>query len=468
MFAMHVLLSAAVGSSQGGGAWSLARPGGAAPVALAAAVPVRTEPDTGELHDPQDPTDSLWRAARQALQRGEYAGAATLFSDVNKRFPSSSRAGDALYWAAFALYKSGDAGNLRVARTTLATQQSRYPKAPTLHDGEALLARIQAALAQQGDAEAAAWVAVRARGSADTGGGARTCPSEDENNDIRIQALNGLQQMDPESALPILRKVLARRDPCSTSLRRRALFIVSQSRSSETEDILVDVARHDPNEEVREQAVFWMSQVSTERAVVMLDSILRSATDPQLVEKALFALSQQSMPRAAQSLRDYAERSDAPLDARAKAIFWIGQQQSGESAAFLRGLYAKLGERELKEKVIFSLSQTHSAENTRWLMELTVNEREPLEMRKKALFWAGQEGANMEELGALYDRLQSVEMKEQLIFVYSQRHEPAALDRLIRIAKTEREPELRKKAIFWLGQSNDPRAAQVLLEIINQ
>ena len=64
--------------------------------------------------------------------------------------------------------------------------------------------------------------------------------------------------------------------------------------------------------------------------------------------------------------------------------------------------------------------------------------------------------------------MQNREMKEQLIFVYSQRHESAALDALIKIAKTEQDRELRKKAIFWLGQSHDPRAAQVLLEIINQ
>jgi len=59
-------------------------------------------------------------------------------------------------------------------------------------------------------------------------------------------------------------------------------------------------------------------------------------------------------------------------------------------------------------------------------------------------------------------------MKEQLIFVYSQRHESAALDKLIQIAKNEQDKELRKKAIFWIGQSHDPRAAQFLLEIINQ
>jgi len=200
----------------------------------------------------------------------------------------------------------------------------------------------------------------------------------------------------------------------------------------------------------------------------MLDSILKTATDQELQEKAIFALSQQHSPRAGQILRAYAERSDAPSETREKAIFWLGQHHSAENAAFLRGLYAKVSDDNLKDKVIFSLSQMGGTENMRWMMDIAVNERAPVEQRNKALFWAGQSGADLGELAGLYDRMQNREMKEQLIFVYSQRHESAALDALIKIAKTEQDRELRKKAIFWLGQSHDPRAAQVLLEIINQ
>src|SRR5438093_4492223 len=43
-----------------------------------------------------------------------------------------------------------------------------------------------------------------------------------------------LLQMDAANALPILKKVLARRDPCSAGLRRKAVFIVSQKRDTET------------------------------------------------------------------------------------------------------------------------------------------------------------------------------------------------------------------------------------------
>jgi HEAT repeat protein len=413
--------------------------------------------------DAQDPTDSLWRAARQAFNRGDYTSAANLYGDVARRYPSTARAGDALYWAAFALYKNDD---LDRARSLLVTQQRQYSKAATLRDAAALFARIQTALAKQGDEDAARWLRDHAQPAESTRAG--SCPSEDDEDDMRVAALNGLLQMDASNAVPILKKVLARRDACSAGLRRKAVFLVSQKHSGETEDLLLDAAQHDPDAEVRQQAVFWLSQVPTDRAVGMLDSILRTTADAELREKALFALSQQHSARAGQILRSYAENANAPSEAREKAIFWLGQQHSGENAAFLRGLYGKLTDEELKEKVIFSLSQMHEADNTSWLMEIALNERESIEMRKKALFWAGQTGGDLAQLSGLYDRMQNREMKEQLIFVYSQRHESAAVDRLIQIAKTEQDKELRKKAIFWLGQSHDPRAAQVLLEIINQ
>jgi HEAT repeat protein len=430
--------------------------------------------DAAALQDEQDPTDSLWRAARRAFNRGDYATAAKVYGDLTRRYPNVTRAGDALYWAAFALYKND---NLDRARDLLVTQQQRYPKAATLRDGDALLARIQGVLATQGDEAAHRWVLFHAqppqppqppRPPEPPGPpGTRGCPDGDDEDDVRVAALNGLLQMDATNALPILKKVLAKRDGCSAGLRRKAVFIVSQKRGGETEDILLDVARNDPDSEVRQQAVFWLSQVGSDRAVTALDSILRSATDPELQDKAIFALGQIHQARAGQILRDYAASERAPDEAREKAIFWLGQQHSQENAAFLRGLYAKVAGEELKEKVIFSLSQMGGADNGRWLMDIALNEREPVEMRKKALFWVGQTSGNLNQLAGLYDHMQNQDMKEQLIFVYSQRHEAAALDQLIHIAKTEQDKELRKKAIFWLGQSHDPRAVQVLLEIIN-
>ena len=285
---------------------------------------------------------------------------------------------------------------------------------------------------------------------------------------MKVAALNALLQMDEARARPILRRVLARRDTGSVCLRRKAVFLVAQQRADGTEDILLESVRTDPDPEVQRQAVFWLSQVGTDRAVNALDSILRFSKDPDIQDKAVFALSQHGSPRAQQALRVYSERAGVPEAAREKAIFWLGQSGSAENAAFLRSLYGRLKSEDLKKKVVFSLSQMGGPENGKWLLGIARDTSQSIEMRKQALFWAGQAGVPIEELTALYANVADRAMREQLVFVYSQRDEPAALDKLIDIARRDPNPELRKRALFWLGQSQDSRAVQVLQEIIEQ
>jgi HEAT repeat protein len=229
----------------------------------------------------------------------------------------------------------------------------------------------------------------------------------------------------------------------------------------------MSVARTDPDQEVREQAVFWLSQVPG--STPLLEEILKGNDDQDIKEKALFSISQQNEPRAQQILRDFALRDSENSDLREKAIFWLGQRHSTENTEFLRSLYSRLTNEDLKEKILFSLSQQRGAGNEQWLMNIAVNQKEDIELRKKALFWAGQSGVATSELSSLYARMGDTEMKEQMIFVFSQRqHDAAAMDKLFDIAKNEKEPELRKKAIFWLGQSRDPRVQQFLIDLINK
>jgi hypothetical protein len=39
------------------------------------------------------------------------------------------------------------------------------------------------------------------------------------------------------------------------------------------------------------------------------------------------------------------------------------------------------------------------------------------------------------------------------------------MPKLIEVAKTNRNREVRKQAMFWLGQSNDPRALEFLEQV---
>jgi TolA-binding protein len=48
-----------------------------------------------------DPADSLYRAAREQLNRGDYRAAAKSFALIVERYPKSTYAGDAMYWQAY-------------------------------------------------------------------------------------------------------------------------------------------------------------------------------------------------------------------------------------------------------------------------------------------------------------------------------------------------------------------------------
>lgn len=411
-----------------------------------------------------DPADSLYRSARAALNASNYRSAAELFRRLRTEQPKSRYVADSYYWEAFARYRLGGGDDLRMARELLAEQQNRYPKAATSGDAATLRTRVEGQLARMGDAEAARRVSVAAESAAP----GSSAPCEDDEDDTRVAAINALLQLDADRAMPILKKVLARRDKCSEVLRRKAVFLVSQKRTDETESILLDAARQDPDAEVREQAVFWLSQVGSERSVSALDSILQASKDPELRKKAIFALGQTRTARGQQILRDLAMNESADEELREQAIFWIGQSRTGATTDFLKSIYARSSKSEIKEKVLFSIAQSRDAGSIQWLTDIAQNGREDIELRKKALFWAGQSGVATTELVGLYDRMKETEMREQLLFVYSQRRDPQVVDKLMAVAKSDPDKELRKKAIFWLSQSRDPRAAEFLLQVIEQ
>jgi HEAT repeat protein len=418
----------------------------------------------------RDPADSLYRAAREVLGNGDYDLAARMFHDVGVRYPQSALIPDAMYYEAFAKYRSGGSEAMLSARDLLASLQKRFPDFGQRSDAETLSTRICGELARQGDASCAASISARATS---TGIGiqhdtrtAGQCP--DNENDERVAALNALLQMDAVRAEPILEKVLARRDACSAVLRRKAVFLVAQKQSSQAADVLLRVAQSDPDPEVRSQAVFWISQVPGERAASVLSGILRSSSDMELRKKALFALGQSHSEQATQLVREYAGDAAQPAVLRETAIFWLGQKNGAQNVQFLRDLYGKLTDDGLKEKLLFSLSQSKVPDRTDWLLQLAQRPSESIAMRKKALFFAGQSGASISSLSRMYDGLPAGELREQMIFVFSQSQDPAALDKIIAIVKSDKDAAARKKALFWLGQSHDPRAMKALTEVIDK
>src|SRR5437588_4631037 len=138
-----------------------------------------------------DPADSLYRLAREALSRGDYKRAAVIFHRIPERYPQSAYAGQALYYEAYSLYRSGGEDDLSAARDRLNQLKQRDVKVWN-GDGAVLLTRVCGELAKRGDEACAQDIDKKAQNDPPIQAN-RPCPDEDD--DDRIAALNALLQM---------------------------------------------------------------------------------------------------------------------------------------------------------------------------------------------------------------------------------------------------------------------------------
>jgi HEAT repeat protein len=410
---------------------------------------------------PQDQADSLYRAAREALNRYEYRRAAQLFRQLRERHPRSEYAGDAAYWEAFSLYRVGTVDDLRTGLRVLESQQNRYSKEEIQADAATLATRIRGALAMRGDRDAARQVVRTAQGSGQ--------PCDKEEMDVRVEALSALSQMDGETVVPILRRVLARRDECSAQLRRRAISILGRRGDTAAVATFLSVAKNDPDQSVRAEAIGYLARQPGDRVVDALEDLLRTSNDERVQRYAVRALASHESPRARRSLRALIERSDVPEQLRREAIgSFERERSSAEDAAYLRSLYGRLDSEKLKESVVNAAGRLGGADNEQWLANLVKNPNEPPQLRAAALGRLGRTTMPISEFAKMYDAATERGIREQVMNVLAYRKEPEATDKLIEIARTGTDPQLRRLAINYLTRKNDPRTQKLLLEILDK
>ena len=190
------------------------------------------------------------------------------------------------------------------------------------------------------------------------------------------------------------------------------------------------------SESVRKAAVFWLGQRDEEKAHALVRTVAADEKETDAVRRAaIFALSQ-------------------------------GEGASSADFSFLTSLFDRVSSERLKDQVLFSVSQHEGWNGGRWLLEKARDESQPMEVRRKAVFWAGQGHASLADMVALYKSAKEPRLREHIIFVLSQRDEEAATTQLMSIARDDPDREMRKKALFWLGQKNDPRVTKLITDMV--
>ena len=146
----------------------------------------------------------------------------------------------------------------------------------------------------------------------------------------------------------------------------------------------------------------------------------------------------------------------------------LGTVSSQAAATYLVSL-ARRAPAAVGHKAIFPATLGDSVKIWPSLMQLARDASVPNQTRKDAVFWLGQMAgdavtANLADLAAedTVDRA----VRESAVFALSQRPKDEGVPALIHVAQTNRDPSVRKKALFWLGQSNDPRALSLFETIL--
>lgn len=409
----------------------------------------------------QDAED--YREARRALNRQEFAAAVSAFRALRDDYPDSEYVDDAFYWEAFALERS-DELETAVERIDTLLERAREASDRTarafLGDARALRLRVCSELARRGDSECAADVSSAIR-------------NPDALDDAtRLAAVSALMNMPADRAVRIAGQVAANRAQ-PRPVRRQALFVLADKAGEagaeqRAREVLRSIALDDDEaHELREQAVFWLSRVPGPETLAVLADLVGGEASAELKTRAVFAISQHGTQEALDLMHELARNADVPNEVRKQAVYWIAQEAGRDAFRFLTGLYSDIDNAELKRQVLVAVSEVDTDEATDWYFSIAENEAEPLELRKQALFWT-REHLSAEQLTTLYERFASAELREYLIWLIAERGGDGALDGLMDIARNDPNAEMRRRAVFWIGNSDDPRAEQFLLELLEQ
>jgi HEAT repeat protein len=212
------------------------------------------------------------------------------------------------------------------------------------------------------------------------------------------------------------------------------------------------------DEDLKLLAINSLMQSDQDRAVPLLEKILQGSHLPKLKERALFVLSQSNSPRAREVLAQIA-RGKANPDLQMKALRYFGITRTPENQQILADVYSSSNDLNVKRAILQSFMVGGARDR---LLSAAKEEKTP-ELRAEAIRQLGAMGAQA-ELWQLYQSEPSVEIKAQIVnslFIGGN------ADRLAELARTEKEPRLRREAIHRLGLIRRDGTGDTLVSIYN-
>jgi HEAT repeat protein len=210
------------------------------------------------------------------------------------------------------------------------------------------------------------------------------------------------------------------------------------------------------DEELKLIALRALMNSDPDRAIPIIEQMLAGANSPKVKDRALFVLSQSGSARARDIIGNVAKGGANP-DLQLRAIKYLGVMGGGDNRQILADVYRASTDPAVKHAIIRSFMV--SGDRTR-LLGLAKGETNA-DLRGDAVQQLGAMGAHA-ELADLYSTETSVDVKKRIIqamFVGGN------ADKLMELARSEKDPTLRRSAVRNLGLMGASRTGDAIKAI---
>jgi HEAT repeat protein len=378
----------------------------------------RAEERTARLEETYD-------SGRDALDEDKFERAEEKFDEVARA--NTAQADAALYWKAYAENKLGKRG---AALTTISDLKQRYPQSRWLKDAGALQLEVQQSSGQP------------------------TKPEAQSDDELRMLAIQGLMNSDPQRAMPLLEKVL--NGNATPKEKSRAMFVMAQNGSPQSREILGRIASGQSNPELQRKAVEYLGIFGGSEARKTLSGVYASSSD-EAVKRAvlksfMIAGDKDDLFAAAKSEKNAALRREA-----------IRQLGLVHGTGELEQLYRSETSSELRRDI---LQAFFLAGDTQKLVDAAQNEKDP-EVRRAAVRNLGLVGGDAagHALETLYNKEQDHAIRAEVLnALFIQGNAKV----LVAVARSEKDPALKKTAVEKLSLMNSKEATDYLMELLQK
>src|SRR5271155_2516777 len=195
--------------------------------------------------------DALYSDGTRAINDARWAQAETIFANIAQQH--GERAEAALYWKAYAENKEGKQPQ---ALETCSQLRQTYPHGKWVKECVALEIEI--------------------RGKSDD----PLPPQAEQDEELKLLALNSLMEQDEARALPIIQQIL--NSGKSEKLKARALFVLAQDQSPQAQALLDQVARGERNPALQRKAIEMLAIGRGKQSADTLAAIYRESNNDEV------------------------------------------------------------------------------------------------------------------------------------------------------------------------------------------